>query len=202
MAAANKITILLLALSMSLPVLAQGGKGGPPPGQRRRPGFGQNDPNGRGPGRRHFGDWLRNSKNLTAEQKQKALQDDPKFKSLTAEQQERLKSRLDWFNSLSPDRQQKILNRMEMWEHMSPDQHQRARALTERLRGLPDDRRSAIRKQCRMMGDMSVNDRKNTMNSDQFRRNFNDDERDIVARCLEFRDNNDMNADPSLDEDR
>lgn len=201
MTAANKIMILMLALGMSLPVIAQGGKGGPPPGQRRGPGFGQS-PNGRAAGKGHFGEWLRNSKNLTAEQKQKALQDDPKFKSLPPEQQERLKSRLDWFNSLSPDRQQKILNRMAMWERMSPEQHQRARALTERLRGLPDERRSAVRKQCRMMGDMSVNDRQKTMNSDQFRKSFNDDERDIVARCLEFRDNNNVNADPSLDEDK
>ncbi|HWR17011.1 MAG TPA: DUF3106 domain-containing protein [Terriglobales bacterium] len=197
------IWTIALATALCVPAFAQGrgSQGGPPPGQRGgRGGFGQSsDPSSRrGPGP-HFGDWLRNSKNLTASEKQKALEKDPNFQNLPADRQKKLRERLEWFNALPPDRQQQILTRMEAWQNMTPEQHQRARALFDRMRALPDERRNALRDQFRALLSMPPEQRQKTMNSDQFKKSYNDEERDILTRWLELRDSNP--SPPSSDQD-
>jgi hypothetical protein len=192
MTAAKFISLTVLVACLALPAVAQGGK----PGGRPTLGAG-NDHRRPGP---HFGDWLRKNLNTPSEQKQKALEDDPKFKSLPPERQQKLKDRLQWFNSLPPNRQQQILSRMEAWEHMTPEQHQQARGLMDRMRALPDERRNALRDQFRILGPMNAEQRQRAMNNDQFRRNFNDDERDLISKWLSFRDTNKEDAAPSLDD--
>ncbi len=196
MKAAKYITTAVLAASLALPAFSQGGGKGPNGGNRPTLGAGANQ---RRPGP-HFGDWLRKNLNSPSEQKQKDLQNDPKFKSLPPERQQQLLNRLQKFNSMTPDQQQKILRRMEVWEHMTPEQHQQARGLMDRMRALPDERRNAVRDQFRILGPMTPDQRQRAMNSDQFRRNFNDDERDLIGKWLSFRDTNKEDAAPSLDE--
>src|SRR4051794_18794648 len=132
----KNISMLILAASLSLPVFAQdAAKQGPPPGQRRGPGY-TGDQAGRRPGP-HFGEWLRKNLHIPSDQKEKALESDPNFQKLPPDRQDRLKQRLQKFNALPADEQQRILQRMETWEHVTPEQHQRARALFDRMRSLP-----------------------------------------------------------------
>jgi hypothetical protein len=192
MSGLSKISIGVLgALLCATPAMAQGGKrhGGPPP-----QGSGQRPP---GP---HFGDWLRKNLNTPPALQQKELESDPKFQKLPPERQEKLKQRLQWFNSLTPDQQQKILNRTEKWEHMTPEQHQQAKALFDRMRGMPDERRNAIRQQMRAFNDMSPDQQQKFVNSDQYKKEFSPDERDVMQQWLKFRDSNTESATPSLDD--
>ena len=99
---------------------------------------------------------------------------------------------------MSPDQQQRILRRMEIWEHMTPEQHQQARGLLDRMRALPDERRNAVRDQFRSLGTMNADQRQRAMNNDQFRRNFSDDERDLITKWLAFKDTNRKTPHPRL----
>ncbi len=194
MSGLRNISALVLAAGMlCLPAFAQ------KPNNDRRPGNNLQSERPRRPGP-HFGDWLRNNKNIPAEQQQKALESDPKFKNLPPDRQEKLKMRLQQFNALPQDQQQRILQRMETWEHMTPEQHQRARVLLDRMRALPDERRALVRQQFHSLAGLSPEQRQKVMNSDQFRRNFNEDERDMIQRSLELNDTNTESASPSLDE--
>ncbi len=194
MSGLSKISIWVLGgLLFVTPVMAQGGggrRGGPPQGSGQRP-----------PGP-HFGDWLRKNLNTPPAQQQKELQNDPKFQKLSPERQEQLKQRLQWFNSLSPDQQQKILQRTEKWEHMTPEQHQQARAIFDRMQSRPDERRNAIRQQMRAFRDMTTDQRQKFTNSDQFKKEFSPDERDVMQQWLKFRDSNTVTATPSLDDEQ
>lgn len=203
MTAPKHISVLILAASLSLPVFAQdGGKNGPPPGQRRGPGYSQNDNQGRRHPGPHFGDWLRRNLNMPSDQKEKALESDPNFQKLPPDRQDRLKQRLQKFNALPTDQQERILKRMETWEHMTPEQHQKARALFDRMRAMPEERRNLIRDQFRSLASQSSYQRQRTMNSDQFKRQFNDEERNVISDWLELRDTNSESASPSLDDNQ
>jgi hypothetical protein len=198
MFSAKHISVLFLAGIISLPAFAFQG-GNPTPQGQGRPSLGPDA--GRGQGRRpgpHFGDFFR--KNLTPQQREKALESDPNFQKLPAERKQRLMDRLQKFNALPPAQQQRILNRMEIWEHMTPDQHKQARALFDRMQALPDERRSAVRDQVRSLATMTPDQRQKTMNSEQFKRNFNDDERNLMQNWLELRDTNTKTATPSLND--
>jgi DNA-directed RNA polymerase subunit F len=189
----NKISAWVLAIGLlTIPAFGQrGGRGGSPQrqgGQQHRM---------QGP---HFGDWLRKNLNTPPEQQQKALESDPKFQKLPPERQERLKQRLQQFNSLPPEQQQRILDRMEKWEHMTPEQHQQARQLFDRMRALPADRRESIRQQIRALNGMTMEQRVKYMNSDQYKKQFNNDERDIMQKWLDLRDNDTETATPRLDD--
>src|SRR3954468_116255 len=186
MALAKLISMGLLAASISLTGFAQGKPDSSGKGQHRP-----------GP---HFGDWLRKNLNTPPAQQQKALENDPKFQKLPPERQERLKQRLQEFNALPTDQQQKILERMEKWEHMTPEQHQQARALFDRMRPMPDERRNAIRQQMHAFSTMSLDQRQKFMNSDQYKKEFSSDERDVMQQWLMLRDKNTESASPSLDD--
>lgn len=187
MSGLSKISIWVLgALLFITPAFAQGGGG------RRSQG-------GRPPGP-HFGDWLRKNLNTPPAQQQKELENDPKFQKLSPERQQRLKQRLQWFNSLTPDQQQKILQRQEKWEHMTPAQHKQAKALFDRMRAMPDERRNAVRQQMRAFNDMTPDQRDKYTNSDQYKKEFSADERDVMEQWLKFRDSNTESATPSLND--
>jgi Protein of unknown function (DUF3106) len=201
MKTATQISVIALAAVLAVPAFAQGGgKQGPPPGQRRAPGYNQpENQDKRRPGP-HFGEWLRRNLNTPPEQKEKALENDPNFKNLPPDRQDRLKQRLQKFNALPPDQQQRILSRMETWEHMTPEQHQKVRSLFDRMRAMPEERRSLIRDQFRSLASQAPDQRQRTMNSDQFKHQFSDDERNVLSNWLELRDTNSESASPSLDD--
>lgn len=198
MAAAKNISVIILAAGLTLPAfgLQAGGKQGPPPGQRRGPGYSQGgDRKVRRPGP-HFGEWLRRNLNTPSDQKEKALESDPNFQKLPPDRQDKLKQRLQKFNALPADQQQRILQRMETWGHMTPEQHQKARSLLDRMRAMPEERRNLVREQFRTLSPLSPEQRQKTINSDQFRRDFNDDERDLIQNWLDLRDTNTESASP------
>jgi Protein of unknown function (DUF3106) len=194
MSGLSKVGVWMLAACLlSVPAMAQGG------GARRGGNAPQGHPNRVGPGP-HFGDWLRKNLNTPPEQQQKALENDPKFQKLPPDRQERLKQRLQEFKSLPPDQQQKILDRMEKWEHMTPQQHQQARALFDRMRGMPDERRNSIRQQMHAFTMMAPDQREKFVTSDQYKKEFSPEERDVMQQWLALRDSNTESAAPSLDE--
>lgn len=188
--------LALVSLMLGSAAWAQGrhGRNAPAPmpreqapwgGPRQGPGGGQGN-GGRmhGPGP-HMGDWLRKHQDLSPEQQQKALEQDPDFQRLSRDRQDRLRQRLQSFNSLPPERKQRILQRMETWEHLTPEQQLRARNLFANFRALPPERRRALVDAFRELRDLSSEDQQKALGSDRFRNNFSDEERDLLRGMSE-----------------
>ncbi len=133
--------------------------------------------NGPGP---HKGDWLRKYFSLPPNQQEQKLQQDPAYRTLPPSGQQHLLDRLRQFNSEPPQKKQQILNRMETYEHMTPEQQKTAQSLFQRYHALPEDRRARVSQEYRRLRGMPPEQRAQLMNSDEFRNNFNEDERDLL----------------------
>jgi hypothetical protein len=181
-----KISMFLLGAVCLLVVAAQA-QGQPKKQNRNNGGFrvevGPNDQR-----RAHMGDWLRQNRGKSFDQQKKSLENDPEFKKLAPERQEQLRQRLQNFNNLSPEQQQRILQRIDKFEHMTPQQRAQARALWDRMRLFPEERRGLVRQQIHSLASMSPEQRQRTMNSDDFTNEFSADERDVIGRSLQLTD--------------
>ena len=142
--------------------------------------------NGAGP---HRGDWLRKYRSLPPSQQEQQLRRDPVFESLPPDKQNQLLERLRKFNSQPPQKQAQILKRMETFEHMTPQQQQAARSLFERYRNLPEDQKDKVSQAYRRLRGMPPSARNELLNSDEFKNNFSDDERDLLRGMAELRVN-------------
>ncbi len=80
---------------------------------------------------------------------------------------------------------------METFEHMTPEQQTAARNLFQRYRNLPDDQRSKVSQAYRRLRGMPPQARSQLLNSDEFRNDFTDDERDLLRGMT------DLNVEPS-----
>lgn len=129
----------------------------------------------------HAGQWLRQYKDVPAEQQQKALENDPQFRRLPPERQQRLRQRLQHFSSLPPQQQQRILNRMETWEHLTPQQKEQARQLHLQLKSLPPERRQAVQNAISTLRAMPAEQRQQVIESDRFKSMFSPQERGLLS---------------------
>jgi hypothetical protein len=129
-----------------------------------------------------LGDWLQSHKDLSPEQQEKALERDPKFKKLTPERQVELKERLRKFNALPPEKRQRALQRMNYISGLSPEQRQQLRDANQKLEALPRDRKVMIHTALRHLRKMGPQERAQTMQSDQFRSTFSDQEQGILQQ--------------------
>ena len=128
----------------------------------------------------HAGEWLRQYKDLPADQQQQALDNDPAFRNLPPERQQKLKERLQHFSSLPSDRQQRILDRMETWEHLTPQQKQQAKQLFSQLKDLPPERRHMVQSAIDNLRNMSPEQRQQAIDSNRFKNQFSPQERGLL----------------------
>ncbi len=133
----------------------------------------------RGPGP-HAGQWLREHEDEPVDQQLKQLENDPKYKQLPPDRQQQLRNRLLRFNNLAPQQRDRMLNNLEVIEHMTPQQKQQFQAMSSDLRQLPEDRRRALSGAIRQLREMNPEDRQKAINSDDYRKNYSDKERDIL----------------------
>lgn len=151
---------------------------GKPPQWRGGPG-GQR----RGP---HIGQWLKKNQNLTVNQQEQALKDDPEFQKLPPQQQQHLMDRLRQFNNLPPQERQRMLMRMDTFEHLTPEQQKQAREIFGQVRQMPDDRRQLFRKGIRQLSDAPADQRQAMLDSPEFRNTFRDNERDLMQQIVKL----------------
>ena len=131
------------------------------------------------------GKWLSEHLNLSPEQQQKELSNDPEFKQLNPQQQQHLQQRLNQFNSLPPEQQKLTLKRMQKFEALPQDRQDLLRGSLQQMRQLPDDRRRAVRRAWLSLRQMPPDQQEQTMNSDRFRSTFNDQERSTLKGLLD-----------------
>ena len=154
------------------------------------------DTNAKHPGNR-LGDWLQSNKNLSPDQQEKALERDPKFKKLPPDRQAALKERLRKFNALSPEQRERALKRMNYMAALSPDQRQQLRDANKTLEALPPDRKVMVHTALRHLRKMDPQQREETMQSEQFRSTFSDQEQGILKQLSAINPESGASAAPS-----
>ena len=137
----------------------------------------QFQPKGPGP---HRGDWLRKYGNLPPSQQEQQLKQDPSFRNLPPEKQNQLMDRLRNFNNQPSEKKQQILNRMETFEHLTPEQQASARSLFQHYHNLPEDQRAKVSQAYRRLRGMPPEARNQLMNSEEFRNNYTEEQRDLL----------------------
>lgn len=135
----------------------------------------------------HSGDWLRRNMDLTPQQQQQKLRNDPAFQKLTPEQQQRLTDQLNHFNSLNPNQKQRMLDRMEWMEHLPPEQHQQVQQMRQQMSQLDPTRRQAIRRAMVSMRDLTPEERHKMIDSPQMASSFSAEERKIMHGVADVR---------------
>ena len=90
----------------------------------------------------HLPDWLNNHQNLTSQQKENALRQEPGFNRLPQDQQQRLINRMHTLDSAPPQQRQRMLQRNEMFERLSPEQKAGVRGASQAFHQMPADRQA------------------------------------------------------------
>ena len=160
----------------------------------QRGGFGAHPPTGQAhaapkaqtppQNREHLAEWMDRHSNLPLEQQQRALQNEPGFHDLPPQTQQRMLDRLSRLNNMPPDQRRRILERNEVLEHLTPTQRQQVRGAMQQLGALPADRRRVVAHAFRDLRDMPPAQRQGTLNSEGFRSQFSDSERNTLSGLL------------------
>ncbi len=132
----------------------------------------------------HLGTWLQRHGNLSPEEQEKALQNEPGFKQLSPETQQKLLYRLRQINRMPPYQRQRTVDHIEAMEHLTPQGRQQVRASVQEFRALPVDRQRLVKKAFRDLRAYPPEQREAMMNSSQFQAQFSPQERSILGNIL------------------
>ena len=137
------------------------------------------------PNQEHLAQWMDHHSSLPLADQQRALEKEPGFRDLPSQTQQRMRDRLSQLNNMTPEQRRRVLERTEQMEHLTPPQRQQVRGALEQYRGLPEDRRRLVARAFRGLREMPEPQRQDFMNSDRFRGEFSDQERNTISNLLE-----------------
>jgi hypothetical protein len=132
----------------------------------------------------HLGTWLQRHGNLSPEEQEKALQNEPGFQQLSPETQQKLLNRLRQINRMPPNQRQRTVDQIEAMEHLTPQRRQQVRASVQEFHALPVDRQRLVKKAFRDLREYPPEQREAMMNSSQFQAQFSPQERNILGNIL------------------
>ena len=136
------------------------------------------------PNQEHLAQWMDHHSSLPLTEQHRALENEPGFRDLPSQTQQRMRDRLTQLNNMTPEQRRRILERTEAMEHLSPPQRQQVRGALEQYRGLPEDRRRMVARAFRDLREMPQPQRQEILNSDRFRGQFSDQERNTLSGLL------------------
>lgn len=136
----------------------------------------------------HAGDWLRRYGSLPAQQRERALENDPAFRRLPPAQQERYRNQLNRFASEPAQQQARTINRLDAWGHLSAAQQQQARNTYGQLKSMPPERQQAINQTFRRLRAMPPSAREQVMNSPEYQSRFSPQEQSVIRSMTEIND--------------
>jgi hypothetical protein len=136
------------------------------------------------PKQEHLGQWMDRHSNLPLADQQKALENEPGFRELPPQTQQAMRNRLTLLNNMTPEQRRRVLEHTEAMEHLTPPQRQQVRGALEQYQGLPEDRRRMVARAFRGLREMPEPQRQAFMNSDRFRGEFSDQERNTLSNLL------------------
>ncbi len=137
-----------------------------PPPQNRRPAQGMGPGGNRAPQAprgEHLGQWMEAHKNLSPEQQQKALANEPGFRDLPPQTQQRYRDRLAQLNAMNPQQRGATERNLENFERLNPQQRGQVRGAMQQLGSLPPDQRQAVSRTFRQLRDLPPDQRSAAM---------------------------------------
>jgi hypothetical protein len=157
------------------PVLWQQGPrpGGPPPR--------------RGPAQRPLPPavLLERLKSLPPAEREKVLENNPRFQQLPPGQQEKLRERLRQLPDMTAEQRELIEQRFAIFNNLTPQQQEKAREIYERRWSrLAPARRRALLQEFRRLRALAEPDRKQRLESQDLQNQFDADERDLLAQLI------------------
>lgn len=134
--------------------------------------------------REHLGEWLRQHKNMSFAEQERALRIEPGFNRLPPARQQRLLQRLQQLDAMPPVRRERMLQRLETWERLSPEQRQQVRVGIMEVHQMPFDRQVMIHRAVRDLSEFQPRQRDEILNSWEFRHRYSDYERQVLATLM------------------
>jgi hypothetical protein len=133
-----------------------------PPPQNRRPAQGMGPGGNRAaqPQRGdHLGQWMEAHKNLTPEQQQSALKNEPGFRQLPPQTQQRELNHLSELRAMNPEQRVQTARNVENMERLNPQQRGQVRGAMQQLGSLPPDQRQIVSRSFRQLRDLPPDQR-------------------------------------------
>lgn len=132
----------------------------------------------------HLAEWMDRHRNLSPEQQQQALENEPGFRQFPPQEQQRLRDRLTQLNNMPEEQRRRLLARNEAIEHLTPAQRQQIRSATQQFNSLPPDRRRLVQRAFRDLREMPEPQRQAILGSDRLRGQFSENERSTLNNLL------------------
>lgn len=157
----------------------------------RRTGIGQHQPRAAsrpGPGprrnREHLAQWMQQHSNLSLDEQQRALGNEPGFRGLPPQTQQRMRNHLVQLNNMPPERRRRLLERIEDMERLTPPERQQVRGAMHQLGELPPDRRRMVARAFRSLRDLPPSQQQALLNSGNYRGRFSPQEQTTLSNLL------------------
>lgn len=132
----------------------------------------------------HLTGWISQHGNLSLQQQQQALGQEPGFRDLPADTQQRYRNRLAQLDAMNPQRRQRLLARNEAMERLTLEQRAQVRGALGQLGALPQDQRHAVAETFRMLRDLAPDQRFAAMNSGRLLPPLNPVQRSVLENLL------------------
>ena len=155
------------------PAYGNGGYGNPPYSMRATP-----MPNG------HLPDWMAQHSNLSADQQERLLRQEPGFNRLSTDAQQRAVEQLHRLDQLPAAQRERRLERSEALERLSPGERMQVADSARQLSILQPDRQTMVRRAWRELRGVPIDQRATVLGSARYQQSFSPDERNILTNLL------------------
>ena len=116
----------------------------------------------------HLAEWMNRHSNLTPDQQQRALENEPGFHDLPPQTQQRMRDTLIRLNAMPPEKRERLLERNEAMEHLTLPEREQVRAAMKQLSELPPDQRRYVARTFRGLRELAPAQRQTVLNSERF----------------------------------
>lgn len=136
------------------------------------------------PARPHLGQWLEQHRDLSPQEQERALRNEPGFNRLPTAQQNKLLLRLQQLNAMPPQQRRRMLDRIEALEKLSPQERARIRNVLQEVGKLPPEKRSMMRQAFHTLSPLPEEQREVMLNSPEYKNQFSDHQRQLLEMLL------------------
>ncbi|HTA44305.1 MAG TPA: DUF3106 domain-containing protein [Bryobacteraceae bacterium] len=112
---------------------------------------------------------------MSPEERQRALS------KLPPARREQIEKRIQNFEKLPPAAQERRLDRLERLNSLPPQRQNQVRKSMKDLQQLPEDRKVAVNQELRLMAPMSDEERREHMNTEEFRNKYSPTEQQMMS---------------------
>jgi hypothetical protein len=128
--------------------------------------------------------WMQDHKNLSLQDQQRALENEPGYRQLDPQTQQHMRDRLAQLNNMNPQQRQRILDRNEALERLTPQQREQYGNASNALTSAPPERQRPMARAILDLTEMPPGQREQVIDSPAFRAQFSDSERSTIRTLL------------------